>query len=83
MNSLSEAAATNPNSKTLGKFSFGHHVALQFIIEKQRVQLFRLISAAPDFSVTGINLSRLYYRSEDKYSIVHSDSALKQRMDAC
>ena len=66
--------------KTLGKFSFGHHVALQFIIEKQRVELFRLISHAPDFTVAGVNLSRLYYYAEDKYAIISSDSALKQRM---
>ena len=35
-------------------------MTLQFIVEKQRVELFQLISSCPDFSTCGLNLARLY-----------------------
>ena len=62
------------------RFTYGHHVALQFVIEKQRVELFRLVATCPEFSVSCVNLTRLFYLAEDKYSVIHADTGLKKRM---
>ena len=74
------AAAGGALERPHSKFTYGHHVALQFMIEKQRVELFRLIAGCPDFTVRGVNLARLYQLAEDKYSILRADAELQQRM---
>ena len=74
------AAQATDEDAAQSKFTYSHHVTLQFIIEKQRVELFRLISSCPDFHLAGINLTRLYYNVEDKYALVNADADLRKRM---
>jgi hypothetical protein len=48
------------------RFSFTHHISLQYMLEKQRVELFRIIADCSEFSVHTINLSRLYIEAKDR-----------------
>lgn len=54
------------------QFTYGHHVALMFMLERGRVELFRLIAACPGFDVSAVNMCKLYFQAEDKYNVLDS-----------
>ena len=65
------------------QFSFGLHVALQYMLEKQRTEIFKVICSCPGFTVSSVNMTRLYYRSSvqgDKYNLIKGDADLERRL---
>lgn len=62
-------------------FTYDHHVTLQRVLFKERINLLEVLFSCVDFNVSRVNLT-LLYTIEDKHYFFRSNAKLQQRIKA-